>query len=324
MEKEVVLGIDIGGTNIRAGLVDKNNSLNSFECMSSVNILNDDAVTNLIKFVEDYCMTNLDSFTIKAVSIGFPSTINKERTKLLSTPNIKGLDDIDIVEIMEYKLKIPVFIERDVNMLFMFDSNYHKISSKGIVIGCYIGTGLGNAISINGEIIVGKSGVAAELGHTPIMGRKQICSCGNEGCCEIWSSGKGLEKLSRDCFPDTDISDIFTKHSDEKNLEDYIDILSIPIATEINILDPDYVILGGGVVSMNDFPIMKLKSYILKHTRKPYPYTGLQLLYSPNSHENGVLGAGLYAFKKLGILPDKKLNEITLNLHRVEISPISN
>ena len=81
-------------------------------------------------------------------------------------------------------------------------------------------------------------------------------------------------------------------------LKNQVEAMAVPVATEINILDPDYVILGGGLLQMRDFPLHLLKENIHKHTRKPYPAENLRFLYSNANQENGVIGAGIYGWKK--------------------------
>lgn len=96
---------------------------------------------------------------------------------------------------------------------------------------------------------------------------------------------------------------LFKEHGDAPELLEYIDWLSIPIATEINIFDPDYIVLGGGVLQMEAFPQKLLEKRILEHTRKPYPAANLSVLYSSPHQENGVIGAGIYALRRLADLP---------------------
>ena len=97
-------------------------------------------------------------------------------------------------------------------------------------------------------------------------------------------------------FPDVSIGKVFTKYASHPRIEEFIEYLSLPIATEINIFDPDYVVLGGGILQMEDFPIDTLEKYIVRHSRKPYPAENLVLLYSEMAQENGVIGAGIYGF----------------------------
>ena len=90
-----------------------------------------------------------------------------------------------------------------------------------------------------------------------------------------------------------------TKHFDKSEIiKQFIETLALPIATEINIFDPDYIIIGGGVPMMKDFPIEYLNKSIYKYTRKPYPAESLNIIYSKHDQKSGVLGAAYYIRKE--------------------------
>ncbi len=296
---DYVIGIDIGGTNIRAGLVDPNYNLSNFTIENSNQLQSEKEGTyKLIEFIKNYINNQNKNLNIVAISIGFPSTVDKLRHRVISTPNIKGFNNINIVDKIEKELNIKTFINRDVNMLMLFDMFKENLSNKGIAIGFYLGTGLGNVISIDGNLLIGKNGSAGELGHIPIKDNKELCGCGNIGCVETFASGMFLKKICKEQLG-ISIENVFVKYSNNPFIEKYVEDLAIPIATEINILDPDYIFLGGGVIQMLGFPYKKLESAIYKYTRKPYPANTLEILYSTTGQENGVIGAGIYAYKML-------------------------
>jgi Transcriptional regulator/sugar kinase len=300
-KEDYVLGIDIGGTHVRLGLVNREYELKNFTQKNTKEIFRGASpVKKLANEIRKYLREFASGETVVAVSIGFPSTIDKDRKVVLSTPNIAPLQDLSIVELMKTELDIPVYINRDVNFLILYDMQAHKVGRDGVVVGCYVGTGLGNAICIDGELLTGKNGVAAELGHIPVLGSGEVCTCGNEGCMEIYASGRYLEKLVRQHFPDTAIGEIFSRHNGDPLVRQFIDYLGVAIAIEVNIMDPDYIIIGGGVPQMPDFPKAYLEECIRRRSRKPFPAGNLQIVYSRDAQENGVIGAGIYTFMKLG------------------------
>ncbi len=301
LEKNYVLGLDIGGTNIRTGVVCDDFSLYGFEMTSSVDLFRAPGgeIQALASHVRGYCRRHAEFAFPRAVSIGFPSTINKDKTEVLSTPNLPGFNKLAVVELLEKELGLPVYINRDVNLLMMNDIHAYELEKADIVIGCYIGTGLGNAICIGGQMLRGKNGVAGELGHVPVLGSKRVCQCGNVGCMETIASGKYLEELREKHFPKDSLAGLFRDHADSPVLKEYVEYLAIAVALEINILDPDYVILGGGVLQMQDFPIELLETYIKHHTRKPLPNDNLQIVISKQNQESGVIGAGMDAFRRM-------------------------
>lgn len=283
---------------MRLGVVTPETVLEHAEIIPTKQIAGADAADRLLDVISQY-KANLP-YDIDAIAMGFPSTINRDRTIVLSTPNIDGFDNLDIIDQFEEKLHVPVLIEKDTCMLMHYDLNRHNISD-GILIGYYIGTGLGNIILIDGKIIVGKDGVAGELGHIPILDRHDKCGCGLEGCSELYVAGLGLERLQRERFSETPIAEIFTVHGETEEIRYFIESMAKIIVTEINILNPDYIILGGGVIGMADFPYDRLIENIYGFTRKPLPGDTLNIIRSDFSNPyNGVIGAALFARKKLG------------------------
>jgi ribose 5-phosphate isomerase B len=166
----------------------------------------------------------------------------------------------------------------------------------------YAGTGLGNAICIDGKILTGNNGVAGELGHIPVLDNENICECGNKGCVEPIVGGKYLDALHSE-FSDTPADKIFVAQGNHPLLMQYVRRLAAVVATEVNILDPATVILGGGVISMEGFPVEKLTENIKAYARKPLPSENLRFIISPNTGENGVIGAGICAWEQLSAKP---------------------
>ena len=290
--KSYVLGVDIGGTNFRMGCVDANGNTVHFE-KSSSRLFQTEGAVALARCIKNYIKAhNLDG-QLLAVGIGVPSMVSKDRQKILSTPNLKGFDRISLPSELESLLKLPVFLDRDVNYLLLDDCNTLHLHDKSCVLGFYVGTGLGNAILMHGQIYRGQNGAAGELGHIPLYAVEDVCTCQNIGCAETRMSGRYLEMLAQKHFPREDVHFLFELHPDDPILMEFVRSLAIPIATEITILDPSAVILSGGVLYMPNFPREFLKTEILKNLRKPYPYETIEIHYIDHTPESAVRGAGL-------------------------------
>lgn len=300
IESAYVLGIDIGGTNFRFGLVDEDNQLRDYEQVRTQRVFGGgkEALDCLETAVREYCVKHLQERMPGAVSIGFPSTINRERTVVLQTPNIDAIPDhFPVVERLRERLGVPVFINRDVNNLLHFDLYDQHIESYGTVCGIYFGTGIGNAVMVDGKILIGAHGVASELGHLPVYGNTRICACGNESCLETLISGVALKKLQEEKFPETPISDLFTEHAGAPELRQFVRGMAQAAAAEENLFDPDCLVIGGGLVLMKDFPKEEFERAVHHFTRKPYPETEIEIRYARPNQNNGVIGAGIYAHK---------------------------
>ena len=292
------LGIDIGGTNLRIGLIDRTLRIYEFEKHPSEVLLSSSPADTLVEFVRDYLVRYGVGQEVGAVCVGFPATVTRARDTVLSAPSLKGFDGVNVKKPLEAALGLPVYVEKDVNLLLLCDVREMRLES-GDVVAAYVGTGLGNAIMLDGRLVRGHNGVAGELGHIPFGDDSSSCGCGNEGCSEGLVAGKYLSRLCATHYPDTHISDLFLQHAEDTAIAAYLERLARTVAAEINILDPECLILGSGVIAMRGFPREELCRRILAHVRKPLPHDHLKILFSQNADRCGVVGAGIYAWSKL-------------------------
>ena len=291
MDKKII-GIDIGGTNFRIGAVELDGTVSDFRKVPVTQVFTTmDPLTDLIMYLKSYC----EGIAVKAVSIGFPATLDAERRTVLQAPNVAFMENLPVVEVLSRELNVPVFIERDVTMALHYDCKKYNIPAEGIVCGLYFGTGIGNAISINGLPLVGRNGTAGELGHIPVDGSDEVCGCGNAGCIENLAGGKYLAKICENTYFDCPIDEIFLRHGDDPVLQQFVDRMAMAVATEINILNPHHILIGGGVLAMRGFPKAYLLERIRLRTRKPYPANDLHVIFTEDEGNKCVIGATMYA-----------------------------
>ena len=289
-----VLSIDIGGTNFRLGAVRDDGTVAKFDKVSAEAVFQSgNVLEDLSQIIRDFS----SDLSFDAVSIGFPATLNRERTRVVQAPNIPFMEEIPVCEQLQKTLHVPVVAERDVTFALCYDVEKYHLPTEGVICGIYFGTGIGNAILVGGTPFTGRHGTAGELGHIPVPGCSIPCGCGNIGCLEAYAGGKALARIRRDRYPETPIEEIFSRHGGEKELLEVIDGMAAAVSTEINILDPDQVLLGGGVLSMKDVPRARLDR---EHTRKPLPWQELELIYTGDEPDKSVIGGAVYARRKLG------------------------
>lgn len=292
-----IIGIDIGGTHFRIGRVNNEGNVSDFRRVLTREVLTSgDVLRDIASFIASYA----ENEKYDAVCIGFPATLNRERTRILQAPNLPFMENLPVVDYLQAALNVPVYAERDVVMTMCYDiQKYNLPVNSGIICGIYFGTGIGNAIMIDGVNLTGRNGTAGELGHVPVDGSEILCGCGNTGCVENLAGGKYLAYLRENFYARTDISEIFVKHAEDCRLREFVSRMALCAAAEINILDPDFVIIGGGVVNMKNFPVKELDAKILEHVRKPYPAENLRVIYAEDEPEKSIVGAGYYAYDKI-------------------------
>lgn len=289
-----IIGVDIGGTHFRIGVVDDALQVSHFERLAVTDIIHPaDPLGDLTAFLSAY-ISRAD-LAPEAIVLGFPATVDKARSTVLQAPNLPFLENLPVKEELSRRLSLPVLLERDVNLTLYYDRKHYGLEHHEILVAIYFGTGIGNAVMIHQQLLLGKNGVAAELGHIPVEGSVLPCGCGNVGCMENLAGGKYLAHLQKSHFPHTPIDAMFTHHGSSPEIKALLHHMAMTIATEANIFDPDCILIGGGVPSMPDFPWNTLVEETLSHTRKPFPAASLQLLRSEDFPEKGIIGAALYA-----------------------------
>lgn len=287
------IGMDIGGTNIRIGAVDRNHCVHCFEKIYQKDVFVDEnSLTHLLRFIEGFIAKNELEGKVDGIAIGMPATIDKEGTRALQAPGLVGFDNLELVSPIESRFGMKATLLKDVWSAATYDMEKYHIHCQGVAAAYYIGTGIGNVLLFNGEIYKGKNGASGELGHIPVFDDDSRCGCGNTGCIENHAGGKFLARICQE--KQVDIVRVF-QDTDAKEIQRYIDYIAIAVATEINILDPEQVLLGGGVLQMEGFPRELLEKKIREHTRKPYPEKNLSICYVEDDPQKGVVGAVMYA-----------------------------
>ena len=287
-----VIGIDIGGTHFRIGTVGEDGGVSDFRKLPVRQVFcTSDPMQDLCDYLTSYCAGQ----NPKAFSIGFPATLDAQRKIVLQAPNVEFMEMLPIVDTLSKRFVSEIFIDRDVTMALRYDFCHYRIPTDGIVCGFYFGTGIGNAIFINGLPLVGRNGTAGELGHIPFDGSNALCGCGNQGCAEALAGGKYLMQLCETVYKGTPIDLLFEKHSTEPLLRQFIDRMAMVVATEVNILNPHYILIGGGVPAMQGFPGERFLERILLHTRRPFPAQDLHIIFTEDNDQKSVIGAAIHA-----------------------------
>lgn len=288
----IVLSLDIGGTHLRIGAIDQGGTVLKFEKLPTASVIRSgNVLSDLSAFVRSFSA----GLSVDAIAIGFPATLDRSRRVVVQAPNIPFMENLPVCDDLQKEFSVPVFAERDVTFSLLYDVEKYQLPKEGMICGIYFGTGIGNAILLDGKPLTGRHGTAGELGHIPVPGCGIPCGCGNVGCMEAFAGGKALVRLQKERYPDTPVGELFTRHRHNRPLLDVIDGMAVSVATEVNILDPDYILLGGGVLSMSDFPRSVLKEQIIKHVRKPLPCRELNLIFTEDEPEKSVLGGAVYA-----------------------------
>lgn len=276
------LGIDVGGTKVRIGEVDKGRVINPF----SESTQKKDIPNQIIRLINKF-----DIEKIKACGIAIAGQI-KDGIVLFS-PNIKEIKNLNLYKILKRRFDFPIFIENDCNCQTIGEYRYGAGRGTNTMVGVFIGTGIGGGIIIQGRLVGG-----SEIGHMVIDINGERCGCGKMGCFEALASGIALLRYAKEAgFPDGSASYI-AKQAKEGNqkAEDIIktlgNFISIGTTNLVNILNPDAVILGGGVISAIPLLVNMIKQSV--QNQALFPCLIKKASLGPNS---GIIGAASLSCK---------------------------
>ncbi|MBI28404.1 MAG: Fructokinase [Alphaproteobacteria bacterium MarineAlpha5_Bin11] len=290
------IGIDLGGTKTEALLIDdKGNELFSKRIPSEQSYqgaIND--IANLVNEIENKFSK------VKSVGIGMPGAVSPE-TSLIKGANSTWINGKPFRSDLESKLKRSISLENDANCFALSEAVDGAGKDFQVVFGVIIGTGTGGGIVINKKIHKGKSLSAGEFGHNslPRSNDNEIklakqCYCGLNGCIESFLSGPGFTYIYNKTHS-TSLSTVeiveLSKKNDEKALqalESYVDRLARSLSDVINILDPDIVVLGGGMSNI-DYIYKNINKVLQKYVFSNEGYT--KVLKNVHGDSGGVRGA---------------------------------
>lgn len=263
------LGIDLGGTNISAGLVDENGKLYGREITPTMNgreyhAIIDDIVELCKKLMADNNITEKD---VEAMGIGIPGLLDKDKGVIIYANNI-DMNNVNIAEEIKKQLDIPVYIENDANCAAMGEITCGVAHGDKNVIYITLGTGVGAGIVLNGKVFDGAFGGGGEAGHMVIVAEGELCTCGRKGCWEAYASANALRREGRIAaakYPNSELFNLVDGNIklidaktvfDAADLEDehavniidwYVKYVAIGLVNLVNIFQPEAIVIGGGI-----------------------------------------------------------------------------
>ena len=306
------VGIDLGGTNIVAGVVDEEYNIiakasTKTNCPRPDKEIADDMARMALQAVKNAKLTIDD---IEWVGVGTPGIANSE-TGIIEYSNNLGFKDTPMVKYIQETIDKPVFIENDANAAAYgeFVAGAAKGARNAVCIT--LGTGVGGGIIIDGRIYSGSNFAGAEIGHTVIEVDGAQCSCGRKGCFEAYSSATGLIRMTKEAIAEHPDS-IMAKSADDKGkvtartsfdcmragdkyakavVDKYIKYLAAGITNTINIFQPDILCIGGGVCNEGDPLLLPMKELVAKEVYTRNSPKNTEIVIAKLGNDAGIIGA---------------------------------
>lgn len=314
------IGIDLGGTNIVAGVVNENYEIIS-KSSTKTNLprpekeIAADMAKVSIQAVKD---AHLEMEQIEWVGIGTPGIANSEKGIIEYSCNL-GFDNTPMVDYIKEYIDKPVFIENDANAAAY--GEYVAGAAKGSknAVCITLGTGVGGGIIIDGKIYSGSNFGGAEIGHTVIEMDGPQCSCGRKGCFEVFSSATGLIRMSKEAMAENKDT-LMHKITEERNgkvtartsfdamrmgdktakevVDKFIKYLAAGITNTINIFQPDILCIGGGVCNEGDALLLPVKALVKEEVYTKNSPKNTEIVIAKLGNDAGIIGAAFLGMAK--------------------------
>ncbi len=314
---EYLIGVDLGGTKILAGVFTPDIKCLGKAKVSTKAVRGPDAVVErIIRCVQDAIdECDLDMKQVRGVGVGAPGAVNTDEGRVIFAPNLKW-ENVALKKALEKELGLPIFVENDCNLCTLGVYETELEGRPRHVLGIFLGTGIGGGLIIDGKLYSGFNRTAGEIGHMVIEVGGAKCECGNRGCFEALAGRAALFKKIQGAVRDgqktvltemlgPSLEDLRSgdlrkaiKRGDkfvEKVVEEAAEYTGIAVANLINILNPEVVVLGGGLIDALEDEMMA----IIVETALDYSMAGttrgIEIRASKLGDDAGITGGAVLA-----------------------------
>ena len=304
---DLTIGIDIGGTKISAGVVDSSgNLIDSSKCSTPAEGGKDliSSVVNLVKELNK-------KYEIKGIGISIAALISSDYGTIVGAPNIANLSKLNFANEIKEEFKLPIIIENDANAAMWAEFKFGSAKGLNPVMFFIIGTGVGGGLVIDGKLFKGANGIGAEFGHMCVVPNGLLCGCGAKGCIEQYASGGALIRYANEALlanPDKSEEVLsfgegklsgtaLTKAAKAGNelalaaFSKQADWLGLACASYSLIIDPQAIIIGGGVVDAGELFLAPVRAAMRKYMPFAESHASPKIIAAKFGNDAGLIGA---------------------------------
>lgn len=298
------IGIDIGGSHIAIGLVEKDEIIEKIEIQ-----INEKDKNQIEQFIEDTIVSNINILlrknkkylsNINKIGIAIPGTV--ENSKIIKNVVNLGIDEFNICErIKKYYPNTEIIVKNDAKCAAIAEELYGNMKEYKNGLFICLGTGVGGALFINGKLFEPQKYSGFEIGHMSIKQSGEKCKCGKIGCFDIYGSMKNFKiKLTQSLkMPANAISyqilpnlEGKTTNEAQKIINEYIENLAIGISNLINIFEPEITVIGGSFTYYQSILLEPLKEKIIKENLLFNKRKNINIVAAKLFNDAGIIGAG--------------------------------
>jgi len=300
MSAKFIIGIDLGGTNLKAGLLDKNYIMRDKIVLVTKKFVNKQGLISAIIFAIESLIkdNNLNKKQVLGVGIGVPGPVNYQKGIVHFLPNIPGWREVKLKGILEKKLELPVSIDNDAKAMTLAEYKFGNARKFKNILCLTLGTGVGGGMIIGGSLYRGKDNAAGEIGHLPINEEGPRCNCGGIACLETYIGNAKILKLARAKFNKVisleELSRLASK-GDKKSCAIWSSVgrhLGVALSGLVTVLNLDAIIIGGGVAGAGKILFDEVKDTIRKRSMSVQA-ARVKILKAKLKNDAGIIGASI-------------------------------
>ncbi len=295
-----IIGVDVGGTNIKLGLVGPSGRILAKTNLSTKGYNHSRAklIDGLVHAIQKLAQENkIARKDILGVGIGLPGLVDFQRGVVIFMPNIRGWQNVPLKTILQKRLHVPVFIDNDVNLITLGEWKFGAGKEYKNFICMTLGTGVGGGLVLNNVLYRGEGFAAGEIGHIPLNEKGPVCNCGGLGCFERYVGNHYLLARAVKIFRNKNIrlEDIFhlARQGNSSALRFWQETaahIGNALVGIINLLNPRLVIIGGGVSSNYRFMRETIQRVIRQRVMK-VQRNMVRIVRARLGDEAGIIGA---------------------------------
>lgn len=320
-----VVGVDLGGTKVLAGVVDRDYKILQTAKKATKGEMGVDAVVQRIaKTVREATrLAGMELGDLGGVCSGAPGALNPEDGIVRFAPNIEGWENVPFAKLLSDQLSgIPVFIENDCNLGSLGELTLGAARGVRNMVGIFVGTGIGAGIVLDGKLWHGTHKTAGEVGHMVVLADGPVCGCGNRGCLESVASRTAIERDIRlgvragrkTMIPELLKGDMNARITSSILAQAYnardplvfevIDrsqhYLAVFIGSIINFVDPDMIVIGGGVAeAIGEAYVEPVRDVAYQYAMNRRDARDVKIVLAELGDHSALLGAAVYARQRL-------------------------
>ncbi len=311
------LGIDLGGTGIKCGVVDENGKiLVGGSCSTRKGVTPEDVLADMAALARS--LIGKAGVKIDGAGVGCPGTIDTENGVIVYSNNL-GWKNVPIAEYLKNALRMPVFTTNDANAAALGEYVCGAGKKYDSLVMLTLGTGVGGGVVFGGKLFEGNRGAGAELGHEVIRCGGEKCTCGRRGCLEAYASATALirqTKKTMDKAPNSLLWELTDGNKDKVNgkivfealsrgdetakkvVNKYVGYLATGIANAINVFRPQAIVLGGGICGAGEAFIKPLTRKVNREIYGGTKFAPVDIVVASLGNDAGLVGAAALAFEK--------------------------